>query len=115
MPSVEVDGNDVLAVRTAAAEAIGRARAGVGPTLVEAKTYRHKGHSRVDPGKYRPKDEVEEWLERDPIPRLAAQLDEGTVARVTERVERELDEAVAAARSAPYPSPAAASAYKGGS
>ena len=71
IPGVEVDGNDVLAVRDAAAEAIARARSGEGPTLVEAKTYRHKGHSRVDPGKYRPKDEVDEWLGRDPIPRLA--------------------------------------------
>ena len=68
IPGVEVDGNDVLAVRDTAAEALARARSGEGPTLVEAKTYRHKGHSRVDPGKYRPKDEVDEWLGRDPIP-----------------------------------------------
>ena len=71
IPGVEVDGNDVLAVREVALEATARARAGEGPTLVEARTYRHKGHSRVDPGTYRPKEEVEEWLRRDPIPRLA--------------------------------------------
>ena len=116
MPGVEVDGNDVLAVRETAAEAVARARAGEGPTLVEAKTYRHKGHSRVDPGKYRPKEEVDEWLQRDPIPRLAARLDEGTVAQISERVERELEAALAAARAAPLPAPdPAAGAYKGGS
>ncbi len=116
MPGVEVDGNDVLAVRETAAQAVARARAGEGPTLVEAKTYRHKGHSRVDPGKYRPKEEVDEWLQRDPIPRLAARLDEGTVAQISERVERELEAALDAARAAPLPAPdPAAGAYKGGS
>ena len=116
MPGVEVDGNDVLAVRETAAQAVARARAGEGPTLVEAKTYRHKGHSRVDPGKYRPKEEVDEWLQRDPIPRLAARLDEGTVAQISERVERELEAALDAARAAPLPVPdPAAGAYKGGS
>jgi TPP-dependent pyruvate/acetoin dehydrogenase alpha subunit len=115
IPGVEVDGNDVLAVRDVAAEAIARARSGEGPTLVEAKTYRHKGHSRVDPGKYRPKDEVDEWLGRDPIPRLAAQLDEDVVARIGERVAAELEQAVAAAREAGQPSLAnGGSAYKGG-
>jgi TPP-dependent pyruvate/acetoin dehydrogenase alpha subunit len=113
IPGVEVDGNDVLAVREVAAAAVTRARAGDGPTLVEAKTYRHKGHSRVDPGKYRPKDEVDEWLGRDPIPRLGAQLDQGTIASIDERVERELEEAVAAARSAPSASANPGSAYKG--
>ncbi len=71
MPALEIDGNDVLAVREAAGEALERARSGQGPTLLECKTYRHKGHSRVDPGKYRPKEEVDEWLKRDPLPRLA--------------------------------------------
>jgi TPP-dependent pyruvate/acetoin dehydrogenase alpha subunit len=113
MPGVEVDGNDVLAVREVAAEAAARARRGDGPTLIEAKTYRHKGHSRVDPGKYRPKEEVDEWLGRDPIPRLAARLDGGAVARIQERVERELEAALDAARSAPFPSPdRLASAFK---
>ena len=98
-----VDGNDVLAVREAAAEAVARARAGEGPTLLEAKTYRHKGHSRVDPGKYRPKEEVDDWLARDPLPRLAERLDPGAVERIQSRVEAELEEALAKARAAPRP------------
>ena len=113
-PGVEVDGNDVLAVREVASEAVARARRGEGPTLIEARTYRHKGHSRVDPGKYRPKDEVEEWLARDPIPRLAALMNETAVARIQERLERELEASLEEARSAPFPSPdPAASAHKG--
>jgi TPP-dependent pyruvate/acetoin dehydrogenase alpha subunit len=104
-PGVEADGNDVLAVRETAREVIGRARTGEGPTLIEAKTYRHKGHSRVDPGKYRPKEEVETWLARDPLPRLAEQLDDAAVARISEQVERELEESLQAARAAAFPSP----------
>jgi pyruvate dehydrogenase E1 component alpha subunit len=69
-----IDGNDIAVVHGAVAAAAERGRAGQGPTLVEALTYRHKGHSRTDPGKYRPKEEVDHWLERDPIPRLAEQL-----------------------------------------
>lgn len=77
MPGVVVDGNDVLAVKAAAEEAVGRARAGGGPTLIEAKTYRHRGHSRTDPAAYRPKDEVEAWLARDPITLFRAAILEG--------------------------------------
>ena len=69
-----IDGNDIAVVHGAVAAAAERGRAGQGPTLVEALTYRHKGHSRTDPGKYRPKEEVELWLGRDPIPRVAEQL-----------------------------------------
>ena len=103
MPGLEVDGNDVLAVRETALEAAARAREGRGPTLIEAKTYRHKGHSRVDPGKYRPKDEVEAWLARDPIPRLAERLDDAVVERIRTTVEAELELALSMARSAPLP------------
>jgi TPP-dependent pyruvate/acetoin dehydrogenase alpha subunit len=114
MPGVEVDGNDVLAVREVAGTAVDRARRGEGPTLIEAKTYRHKGHSRVDPGKYRPKEEVEEWLGRDPIPRLAERLDASRAAEIRERLERELEESLVAARSAPFPTAdPGVSAYKG--
>ncbi len=67
MPGVLVDGNDVLAVHDVMTEAVERARAGAGPTVVEALTYRHFGHSRTDPGTYRPEKEVEEWLARDPL------------------------------------------------
>jgi acetoin:2,6-dichlorophenolindophenol oxidoreductase subunit alpha len=63
-----VDGNDVEAVYAMASDAIGKARLGGGPSLIEALTYRHGGHSRADPGKYRPAEEVAEWLARDPIP-----------------------------------------------
>jgi TPP-dependent pyruvate/acetoin dehydrogenase alpha subunit len=111
IPGVVVDGNDVFAVRAAAAEAGERARSGGGPTLLECKTYRHKGHSRVDPGKYRPKEEVEEWLARDPLDRVAALLDADEVARIRARVEHELQAAIEAARSAPGP-PAGGSAFR---
>jgi pyruvate dehydrogenase E1 component alpha subunit len=67
MPGVLVDGNDVVAVHEAMAAAVDRARSGGGPTVVEALTYRHFGHSRTDPGKYRPAAEVEEWMARDPL------------------------------------------------
>jgi pyruvate dehydrogenase E1 component alpha subunit len=67
MAKAQVDGNDVLAVRAAAEEAVARARVGDGPTFIEALTYRHKGHSRSDPAGYRPSGELERWLERDPI------------------------------------------------
>jgi TPP-dependent pyruvate/acetoin dehydrogenase alpha subunit len=105
MPGVVIDGNDVLAVREAASEAVARARDGRGPTLLEARTYRHKGHSRVDPGKYRPKEEVDEWLARDPIPRLAERLDAAEVGRIRAQVEAELELALSLARSAPFPDP----------
>ena len=67
MPGEYVDGNDVLAVRAVARDAVARARAGDGPTLIEADTYRQVGHSRSDPGAYRPPGELAAWLERDPI------------------------------------------------
>jgi acetoin:2,6-dichlorophenolindophenol oxidoreductase subunit alpha len=63
-----VDGNDPDDVYVMATETLARARAGEGPSLIEAKTYRHGGHSRADPGKYRPDDEVQKWLLRDPLP-----------------------------------------------
>ena len=69
-----VDGNDVLAVYDAAAPAISRARDGDGPTFIECKTYRHRGHSRTDPAKYRHQTEVEAWLKRDPILLYRAEL-----------------------------------------
>lgn len=67
MHGERVDGNDVTAVYGAVEQAADRARAGEGPTFLEALTYRHKGHSRTDPAKYRPEGELEEWLKRDPI------------------------------------------------
>ncbi|MHB1930391.1 MAG: thiamine pyrophosphate-dependent dehydrogenase E1 component subunit alpha, partial [Acidimicrobiales bacterium] len=78
MPGVYVDGNDVTAVRHVAGEAVERARAGEGPTLIEADTYRQQGHSRSDPASYRPAGELEAWLAVDPLVRLErAVLDAG--------------------------------------
>jgi TPP-dependent pyruvate/acetoin dehydrogenase alpha subunit len=104
MPGVRVDGNDVRAVASVVGEAVGRARAGEGPTFVEALTYRHKGHSRTDPGTYRPKAEVDAWLERDPIPAFERVLaDDGVSvdrieaarAAATAKVEEHLERALA--------------------
>ena len=67
LPTTELDGMDVRAVRIAAAEIVDRVRAGGGPEFVEARTYRFVGHSRSDPGKYRPEGELERWRERDPL------------------------------------------------
>ena len=72
LESIIIDGNDVDAVHEVARTAIERARAGDGPSLIEALTYRHGGHSRADPGKYRPDDEVAAWKARDPIPAYRA-------------------------------------------
>jgi acetoin:2,6-dichlorophenolindophenol oxidoreductase subunit alpha len=111
MPGVVVDGNDVLAVRAAMEEAVTRARSGQGPTLLEAKTYRHRGHYEGDMGAYRPHDEVSEWLARDPIALFGRRLiDEHGVTQdeldlVASEVERELDEAAAFAESSPHPLP----------
>jgi len=99
IPGVIVDGNDVLAVYEAAHEAVVRARQGKGPTLIECKTYRRKGHSRFDPATYRSKKEVEDWLKKDPIPRFKKKLLEKSFLTEKEatRIEEEVAEAVEAA------------------
>jgi acetoin:2,6-dichlorophenolindophenol oxidoreductase subunit alpha len=98
MASARVDGNDVMAVHAAVSEAAERARAGEGPTFVEALTYRHRGHSRTDPATYRPEGELEAWLERDPIPRLEALLAErGVEADRIAGARHDADAAVSAA------------------
>lgn len=111
VPAEVVDGNDIWAVQEAAARAVDRARAGDGPTLLECKTYRHYGHSKSDPAPYRTKEELEEWLERDPLKLGRARLlaegaTEEQVARVEERITAELDEAIENALAAAYPDPA---------
>ena len=80
MPGVYVDGNDVAAVRAVTREAVALARAGLGPTLIEADTYRQEGHSRSDPASYRPPGELEEWIKRDPIVRLAQSVRDAGLA-----------------------------------
>ena len=95
---VLIDGNDPDAVFLAASEAIARARAGDGPSLVEAVTYRSGGHSRADPGKYRPEAEVEAWKQRDPIPMYHDRLlTLGTPEERLSNIEREVAAAVDAA------------------
>ena len=108
---IMVDGNDVEAVFAVASRAIDRARAGEGPSLVEAVTYRHGGHSRADPGKYRPDDEVEAWKARDPIPAqrarlLASGVDEAALDAVDEEAKAKVADAEALARGGAEPSPA---------
>ncbi len=110
IPGVTVDGNDVTAVHEAAKEAVSRARRGEGPTLIECKTYRHKGHSRFDPAKYRPEDEVKEWLSRDPLiffkeKLLKKGVPEESFQKISDQVEREIEEAVNFALESPLPSP----------
>jgi len=113
LPAEVLDGNDVVVVRDAVARAAARARAGEGPTVLEAKTYRHFGHSRTDPASYRPAEEVKQWLSRDPLDiaraRLAALgVPVESVTAADERAARTVEEAVATARAAPGPDPGAA-------
>jgi TPP-dependent pyruvate/acetoin dehydrogenase alpha subunit len=107
LPGKRVDGNDVFAVREAADEALTRARSGQGPTLLEFQTYRHKGHSKVDPGTYRPKEEVEAWLDRDPLKTVEVRLDPAESARLRAEIETEIAGVVEAAREQPFPDPRA--------
>ncbi|NLC73269.1 MAG: thiamine pyrophosphate-dependent dehydrogenase E1 component subunit alpha [Ruminococcaceae bacterium] len=79
IPGISVDGNDPLAVYEAASEAVRRAREGKGPTLLECKTYRQRGHFEGDPGTYKPKEEQAGWLSKDPLPLFAAFLVENNV------------------------------------
>ena len=103
-----VDGNDADEVHATARRAVDRARGGDGPSLVEAVTYRHGGHSRADPGKYRPDDEVTEWIGRDPIPMYRERLlGEGVDGSVLDGVDREVlaavDRATEEAKAGPMP------------
>lgn len=114
MAGATVDGNDVLAVRDVAAQAVRRGRAGEGPTLIETKTYRHRGHFEGDMARYRPKDEVEHWLARDPLTVFAEELTrswgatDDDVAAVRASVEEELQAAADWAEEQPWPTTAEA-------
>ena len=110
MPGVLVDGNDVVLVRDTMAEAVDRARRGDGPTVVEALTYRHFGHSRTDPATYRPAEEVEQWLARDPLlvarERLRALgVGDADIDEADGRAAAVVAEASAAAQAAPPADP----------
>ena len=110
VPGVMVDGNDFAAVAAAAFEATDRARAGEGPTLIEAKTYRTRGHSRSDRNRYRTREEIDAWTARDPIARFEKEIlafglaGEAEVKAIAAEVEKEMAEAVAAASASPWPS-----------
>ena len=110
IPAEIVDGNDVVAMREAVRGAVERARAGDGPSVIEAETYRQYGHSRADPAKYRPAEEVERWLKHDPIDLARARLEaQGVtpdrIAQIDERAKAHVDAAVEAAKNAPEADP----------
>ena len=105
---VLIDGNDVEVVYRTAQRALEVARRGGGPSLIEALTYRHGGHSRADPGKYRPDEEVKAWKARDPIPAYREKLlgfgiDEKQVKEIEAKADTTIDAAVEEARNAPPP------------
>lgn len=115
MPGVAVDGNDVFAVWLAMKEATERARAGKGPTLIEAKTYRTVGHHEGDPviGTYRTQEELDAWIKRDPIDMFRKKLvedygiaDAEALAAIESRIEKVVEEALSFARNSPEPDPA---------
>ncbi|EFA70237.1 pyruvate dehydrogenase (acetyl-transferring) E1 component subunit alpha [Cylindrospermopsis raciborskii S07] len=109
MVGVEVDGMDVLAVRQVAQEAVARARAGEGPTLIEALTYRFRGHSLADPDELRSKEEKEFWFSRDPIKKLGAYLVEHNLAvesdlkQIEKKIQSLIEDAVSFAQESPEP------------
>ena len=111
MTGLTVDGNDAVAVYGAAAAAVDRARIGAGPTLLEALTYRLRGHHEGDPMTYRSKEEMDAWRAKDPIPRLAAWLrargwlGDAEAAGVAADVRTEVDAATEFARQSPWPAP----------
>ncbi|MDC0767185.1 thiamine pyrophosphate-dependent dehydrogenase E1 component subunit alpha [Streptomyces sp. HD] len=110
IPGEVVDGNDVVAVQETVARLAARARAGDGPALLEAQTYRHYGHSRADPATYRPAEEVERWLKHDPLDLARGRLLElgvppETVTEADERATAVVQQAVEAAKAAPPPDP----------
>lgn len=110
LPSHQVDGNDLSEVQSLAGEALARIRAGGGPEFIEALTYRQLGHSKNDPGIYRPREEVEAWLKRDPLIITRQQLLDGglsddEVTDLEERAEAHINEGIEAARQDPFPSP----------
>lgn len=111
IPSAPVDGMDPVAVHTAMDEAVQRARAGEGPTFLEIRTYRYKGHSMSDPQKYRSKEEVEQYKAKDPIETVKHTIlekgyaDEKWIEGIEAKVKAEVDEAVKFSEESPWPDP----------
>lgn len=116
-PGVIVDGMDVLAMYEEVGKAVARARAGEGPTLIEAKTYRFRGHFEGDPEVYRTKEEIEEWMKKDPIDKFkkqlveAGMLTEKAIEEMNREILDELDKAVKFAMESPVPKPEEAWEY----
>ena len=112
-PGITIDGNDVVQVWNTTRQALERARSGGGPTLIEMKTYRWFGHSDIDPADYRSEDEVQAWMERDPIPRYEdylrekGLLDDESLAEIQDRVRQEIEEAIDFAEASARPEPEA--------
>jgi len=110
MPADIIDGNDVVVVHDTVFAAAERARSGGGPTIIEAQTYRHFGHSRTDPAKYRPAEEVERWLKHDPLDVARARLEAlgitpDDVMAADDRATQIVADAIDAAKNAPDPDP----------
>lgn len=109
IPGITVDGNDVFAVFEAVSEAVARARKGQGPTLIECKTYRWRGHFEGDPTVYRPEGELEQWKKKDPIPRLEKYMLENQVMtqeemdKLNEKIDVLVEEAVDFAQASKFP------------
>ena len=108
LPRIVVDGNDADAVYRAANAAYAKARDGGGPSLIECMTYRHSGHSRADPAKYRPEGELEKWKERDPIKLYRERLKqfgvaEAAITEIDADVRRRVDDATEKCKAAPMP------------
>jgi TPP-dependent pyruvate/acetoin dehydrogenase alpha subunit len=108
IPGVSVDGNDAVLVMEAMTEAVARARAGEGPTLIECKTFRHGGHHVNDPGLYLPREELERWKAHDPLDVLrqrmrAAGMGEEAITTIDRQVEATMDAAVEFAEESPQP------------
>lgn len=109
IPGITVDGNDVFAVHEAVKEAVERARRGEGPSLVECKTYRHRGHYEGDPQLYKPKEEAEFWKAKDPIVRLRTEIIDNKMAEaeavdaIEAEVKAEIEAAMVFAQQSPYP------------
>jgi pyruvate dehydrogenase E1 component alpha subunit len=109
MPCAPVDGMDPVAVHNALDEAVQRARRGDGPTFLEARTYRYKGHSMSDPAKYRTKEEVEGYKAKDPIEVVRATIEEKKYAdeawfdSINEKIKAIVDESVKFSEESPWP------------
>jgi pyruvate dehydrogenase E1 component alpha subunit len=108
LPSIVIDGNDADVVYREAQKAFIKARAGEGPSLIECMTYRHSGHSRADPAKYRPEGELEKWKERDPLKIYRERLKQfgigdAQIAAIEAEVRKEVDDATEACKAAPMP------------